>query len=148
MGINKCKGMTLVELLIVVVVIAIIASIALPSYEQFMQKGRRADGKNAIMQLSALQERFYSENGFYGRMTDLVGTATFDSDKGHYNVAVDCSPDSAACTAASRPQFYTFTATGQGGQANDTKCGNLTFDQSGTKGASGASTTEELLKCW
>ena len=139
------KGFTMVELMIVIVIIAIIASIALPSYEQFMQKGRRADGKNMLMQLSALQERFYSENGFYGRMTDIVGVGNIDSDEGHYNVTVDCSPDSAACAAASRPQFYTLTAAPQGGQVNDTDCGNFLYDQAGNKTVSGS---DPKNNCW
>ena len=139
------QGFTIVELLIVIVIIAIIASIALPSYEQYMQKGRRADGKNMLLQLAALQERFYSENGFYGRMTDLVGAGNIDSDEGHYNVTVDCSPDSAACAAASRPQFYTLTATPQGGQTNDTDCGNFLYDQTGNKTVSGP---DPNGKCW
>lgn len=145
MRLKQINGFTIVELLIVIVIIAIIASIALPSYEQYMQKGRRADGKNMLLQLSGLQERFYSENGFYGTMNDLVGAGDIDTDEGHYNVTVDCSPDSAACAAASRPQVYEFTAAGLGGQANDTKCGDLTYDETGTKGYSGSGTEKD---CW
>lgn len=142
---RRVHGLTLVELLIVIVIVAILGSVALPSYEQFMQKGRRADGKNALLQLAALQERFYSENGFYGTMNNLIGAGNLTSDEGHYLVTVDCNPDSATCAAANRPQFYTFTATPQGGQANDTDCGNFTYNEGGTKGTSGP---DPDGKCW
>lgn len=141
------NGFTMVELLIVIVIIAIIASIALPSYEQFMREGRRADAKNMIMQMAALQERFYADNGFYSTMNNLAGADPVPSDKGYYNISVTCAPD---CLPASRPQTYTLTATppAGGAQVADTECGNYTYNQAGAKGASGAGTPEEIEKCW
>ena len=145
MSMSKQKGITLIELMIVIVVVAILASIALPSYQQHMQKGRRADGKNMLMELAALQERFYSENGFYGDMNDLVNAANIDSDQGHYNIVVNCNPDSANCLAADRPQFYQFTAAAQGVQVGDTDCGDYTIDEAGLVTETGA---RDVDYCW
>lgn len=142
------KGFTLIELMIVVAIIAILAAVAFPSYTEHILKGRRADGKNMLLQLSALQERFYSENGFYGRMTDIVGTATFDSDEGYYNIAVNCAPDSATCATASRPQVYLLTATRQAGQTGDVRCGDFTYNQSATRGIINQSAGVVAAACW
>ena len=135
---SNSKGMTLVELMIVVAIIAIIGLIAFPSYEEFMRKGRRADGKNKLMEIASRQERFYSDTGGYGTLAVVMGSATVDSDDGYYQV-------SATVGAGLRPQTYLLTATPQGGQSGDTKCGNLTLDQAAAKGTSGPDTDG---KCW
>ena len=139
---NKLKaqgGFTLTELLIVLAIIAILATFALPSYNEQIAKGRRADAKNTILELVALQERHYSNFGFYGSATDLRGVDPIPTDGGHYSVAISCTPN---CTAASRPQQYLITATVS---ATDTNCGNFTYDQSGQITESG---TKEIEYCW
>ena len=138
---NICKqyGFTLIELLIAIVIVAIISTIALPNYQEYMRKGRRADAKNAIMELAALQERYYSENGYYGSSTDIAGTSTISSPEDHYSIQVNCTP---ACSAASRPQQYLLTAIPA---VADPKCGNFTYDQTGTVTEGGSS---DLDYCW
>jgi type IV pilus assembly protein PilE len=64
------KGITLIELLIVIVIIGILAAIAVPVYTNYMQRARRADAKTALEQLRASQEMFRAERGSYS--TDLV----------------------------------------------------------------------------
>ena len=134
-------GFTLVELLIVVAIVAILASFGFPAYNEQIQKGRRADGKNMIMQLASLQERYRSNFGYYGSLNDLVGSTTLESDEGFYDMTIACLP-TAACTAASRSQRYTITATAS---ATDDYCGNYTYDQSGNITISGSKSVEY---CW
>jgi len=64
------RGLTLIELMIVIVIIGILAAIAVPVYTNYMQRARRADAKTALEQLRASQEMFRAERGSYS--TDLV----------------------------------------------------------------------------
>lgn len=59
------KGLTLIELLIVIVIIGILAAVAIPSYTGYMQRARRADAKVALEQLRAGQEMHRAERGQY-----------------------------------------------------------------------------------
>ena len=59
------KGITLIELLTVILIIGILAAIAIPSYTGYMQRARRADAKVALEQLRAAQEMHRAERGGY-----------------------------------------------------------------------------------
>ena len=134
---KNIKGFTLIELMVVVIVIVILGAIALPNFQEAMRKGRRADAKNILLELAALQERFYSDNGFYGALSVISTGATVTSDEGYYEIT--------AAVAGGRPQTYTLTATAQNGQDSDTNCGNFTYNQAGTVTVSG---TKPVDECW
>jgi len=59
------RGVTLLELMIVVVVIAILGMIALPSYRQYSMRAQRTEAKTALLMLATAQERFYLQNNTY-----------------------------------------------------------------------------------
>lgn len=61
---NK-RGLTLIELLIVVVIVGILAAIAIPVYNGYTQRARRADAKTALQQIRAAQEMWKAEKGSY-----------------------------------------------------------------------------------
>ena len=61
---NK-KGITLLELLVVIVIVGILATVAIPVYTGYMQRARRADAKTALEQVRASQEMWRAENGVY-----------------------------------------------------------------------------------
>ena len=66
MPINKpAFGFTLIELMITVAIVGILAAIAYPSYHQYVLKGRRAEGRAALMALLQQQERYYTQYGKY-----------------------------------------------------------------------------------
>lgn len=143
------QGFTLTELLIVVALIAILGVVALPAYNDQIQKARRNVGKNELLDLAARQERFYSENGYYGSILNITGSATHTTENGNYAVTVACfdnAGNAAACgSAAARPQAYTLTAAPSAAM-NDTYCGNFTITQASQRGISGAAA--HLDACW
>jgi len=129
----KTRGFSLIELLVAVAVIAIIASIAYPSYQEQMQKTRRADAKSALMDAAAKAERHYTQFGNYGG-TIAVPAA---SENGYYTIALE--PE-----AGASPQTYIITATSVSpGPQDDDKCGDFTIDQAQEKDVVGASLSKE-----
>ena len=62
---HKSKGFTLIELMIVVAIVGIIAAVAYPSYQEQVNKSRRADCSGALVGFANAMERFYSVNNTY-----------------------------------------------------------------------------------
>ena len=62
---EKEKGLTLIELLIVIIIVGILAAIAIPTYRGYMQRARRADAKTALEQVRAAQEMWRAEKGSF-----------------------------------------------------------------------------------
>ena len=127
-------GFTLIELMITVAVLAIIASIAYPSYQEQMRKTRRADAKAALMDAAAKAERHYTQFGNYGGTIPIPAT----SSEGYYTIVL--TPATGA-----NPQTFSITATRAGSQAND-KCGNFSIDQAQSKTVAGGYLG--AAQCW
>ncbi len=131
----RMRGITLLELMIVVVIVGILAAFAYPSYRAQVMKTHRTDGKAMLMQVSQQLERCYTR---FARYDDAGCTVTFpvDSAEGHYSVTATTLTASA----------FTLDATPQGGQASDSKCGVLRLTSTGAEGSQGAST--DANDCW
>lgn len=63
----KKNGFTLIEVMIVVAIVAILASIAFPSYQESVKKGRRSDAQGALQGLAQAMEREYTNEGSYAK---------------------------------------------------------------------------------
>lgn len=131
------RGFTLVELMITVLIIAILASIAIPSYRSYVMRSQRTDARTALLRVQANEEKFFLQNNAYTADLAALGLLAA-SDNGLYTVTV-------ALVGAG----YTATADAIAGkgQDQDAKCDTFTIDQSGTHGATG-SATNPIQYCW
>jgi type IV pilus assembly protein PilE len=123
------RGFTLIELMITVAVLAILAAIALPSYQDSLRKSRRAQAKADILEYAQQMERFHTLSNSYENFV----LPTEDSPRemrgdGYYRLKLK------DLTASK----YTIEATplSKGGQDRDS-CGVLSINQAGSKRAHG-----------
>ena len=129
------RGISLMELMIVVVIIGILTAIAYPSYRQFVTKAKRTEAKSALLQIATMQERFYLQNSTYTSDLTALGfpvAANFLTDSDSYIVNV---------TAAS-PGAFSATATYQNADAEAGKCATFSIDGIGLK------TSTPFDDCW
>lgn len=133
-GRKACRGFTLIELMIAVVIVGILAAVAVPSYQDHVRKGRRAAAQAYLMDLAQKQQQYFVDSRAYAAAATALGYAATPSDVApHYTVtiAVDGGP----------PPGFTLQAAPIGAQAGD-QCGTLTLTSTGAKLSSAGS------NCW
>ncbi len=134
-------GFTLIELMIAVVIVGILLAVALPAYQNSMQKGRRSDAMSALQDAANRQEQFMLDRSTYTKdMTDLGFADPFISPEGHYSITA------AKCTTGAITNCFELTATPlpASPQAKDSRCTSFILDSFGSKTATGTAKTE----CW
>ena len=136
---NSARGMTLIELIIVVAIVGIIAAIGYPSYQDHVKKTRRAEGMGELLELADRMERHYSDTGTYDQTNGSDMTATVimggtTTENGYYTLSIAAGTDNVEFSASAAPTSK--------GQQNTDKCGTFTINSLGTKSVS-ASTTDD-----
>jgi type IV pilus assembly protein PilE len=83
-------GVTLIELMTVIVIVGILAAIGIPSYRQYTMRANRTEAKSALLRLAANQERFYLQNNTYTANVAALGfDAAGNSENGVYTIVVN-----------------------------------------------------------
>jgi type IV pilus assembly protein PilE len=148
-------GFTIIELMIVVAIIGLLAGIGVPSYREYVNKSKRAEGKAALTAAAARLERYYSLNNCYPSSacgspaaTDsstaltaagIQGFSGESSTKAYYNISLTFAA-----------QTFTITATPRSPHT-DATCGNLTLSNTGRKWTQSNGTTDDVSRkdgCW
>ena len=122
-------GITLIELMVVIVIIGILASIAYPNYQEFSARAKRNEARAALLRLATNQERFYiNNNTFTDDLTSLgfASTPTVETETGYYEIEV---------TSADASNFSA-TATYLHGGSEADKCLSFSIDGRGAKSSS------------
>ena len=154
-GMESTKGVTLIELMIVLVIVGILAAVGVPSYRSYAINTSRTAAGVDIQELSLFLERAFSAQGRYdnaGNPGNLVNPLPFaSSPQGDANPKYNIAFQSLNATS------YTLRATPTGGQTEDTDCGELRLDEAGTQcilaGATCSNSTsssdrEAVAACW
>lgn len=121
MNTGRQRGFTLMELMIVVAIIGILASIVLPSYTDYLRSSRRADAQSDMLKIQLGMEKWRANNNTY---SSNLSDAGFTDNNPYYGYTITVTSASA----------YSIAATAGGDQANDTGCTSLTLNQSSLKG--------------
>ena len=131
---REARGFTLLELMIVVAILAILSTIAYASYQNQVIKSRRSAATTCLQERAQFMERYYTTNLTYAGAP----------------APAQCGPDlnpfyAIAFSGTPAAKTYVVTATPQGGQTSDTRCGTLSINAQGVRTESGTGTVDE---CW
>jgi type IV pilus assembly protein PilE len=156
----RSSGFTLIELLLTVILVAILAAIAIPSYSAYVTRGQRAAAKVGLEQAAQYLERNYTANGCYNYTVAAECSAGAGADATTLPAALASAPTDggpatyAITLAAVAGQSFTLNATpcasatcpaGSNSTFTDSDCGVLSLDNTGLKGATGSLGT---ATCW
>jgi type IV pilus assembly protein PilE len=129
----RSAGMTLVEVVLVVCLLGLLLSLAMPSYQGYLERGHRVEAIRLLLTAAACQERHRARKGAFDT-TRCAG----NSDNEFYRLIIKPEEQSTSTE-------FVLIAEPLKRQQRDI-CGSLSLDQSGTRGISGPE--DKLQKCW
>lgn len=126
------RGFTLIEIMIVIAIIGIVLTISIPSYNEYVKKGRRAEVVSLLSEQAQSLERFYTKNNVYTGITGLSAGNDF------YTL-----------TPTITDQTFLLTVARKTGTAMATdKCGDFTLTNTGVRSMNNATTGLTTKDCW
>jgi type IV pilus assembly protein PilE len=146
-AIQKQRGVTLIELVVVMIIVGILAAVAIPSYRDYVLRSQRSDAKDALLALATAQEKHYLQCNTYG--TAIAG-------------ATNCAAGQVQTAAASKNGWYTLaivaadaisftvsaTAAAGQNQFQDTECRSFRVTDRGVRTATDAGGADNTAECW
>lgn len=130
---HRSAGMTLIEIVLVVGLLGLLLSLAMPTYQGYLERGHRVEAIRLLLTAAACQERQRARKGTFDT-TRCAGH--FDNE--FYRLIIEPEGQSSS-------NEFVLIAKPLARQQHDI-CGNLSLDQSGTQGISGPQ--DRLQKCW
>ncbi len=135
------------------VIAAVLAAIAIPSYNNYVRKGRRVDAKSALLDMASLEERYFTTNNVYSQNPSDLGYPGYPAGGpipvgNYYQVTIPAANFIAATppnagSPGGTPASYSLVATPVGDQVNDTACTSFTLTSAGVQ-----SSTPAGSSCW
>ena len=138
---DKSPGFTLAEVMITIAIIGILLGVALPSYQDYLRRSRRADAKITLHNLAAAQETYFFRNNKYAmKFSDIrvvpEAAVTLPSDEGFY-----------AITMVADDFSWSLSASALGLQIADEQCASFTITHLGVNAAFDINGIENA-GCW
>ena len=146
---SRFSGFTLIELMIVVAIVGILATIAYPSYQDYVRRSARAEARAAMLNMAQLQERNFSDRGAYVAITSALrsdgwANANWSGGSSHGERKYEITVALNVADANGNTQPYAITAAPATGLWSDPTCGDLTLDSAGAKTSSAGT----AANCW
>lgn len=125
------KGFSLIEILVVIAILAMLAAYAIPNYRQYVLESKRTTAQNRLLEIAGMFEKFYANTNRYP--TGLTGGGN------SLNLTTSFLTWDDYQITATTGAGWTLTATAIGGQAQDTACPTINYNNLGQK---------TPLNCW
>jgi type IV pilus assembly protein PilE len=144
---HRQHGVTLIELIVVMIIVGLLAAVAIPSYRSYVIRSQRADAKDALLALATAQEKFYLQCNTYA--TDIANApdcvagelqGTDASKNGWYDLAI----------IVGNATSYTVSAVAAAGenQFQDEACRTFRVTDRGIRTAADSSDADNTAECW
>ena len=130
----RVRGFTLIELVIVIAIVALLVTVALPSYRDHVRKSRRAEAQAYLMALAGRQTQFLIDTRSYAATLATINIPMPSNVAASYDVTL-------AAAGGPPPTFVLTAAPKPGTDQVSERCGTLTINQTGAK-------TAAVIGCW
>lgn len=142
--VSEHAGFTLIELMITVAIVAILAAIAYPSYQDSVRKGKRAEGRTALIDFMQQQERYLSQTGGYLVVTPGATGVAFKTFSGDNAASPAYKIGAEACPGSPAPSMRECVRVLAVPQFSDDDVGTLRIMSTGKRDCTGSKTEQ----CW
>jgi type IV pilus assembly protein PilE len=144
---HRAAGFTILEILTALVVVAVLAAFAVPTWRTHLLRVHRADARAALIAVQSAQDRFFGTHARYANEAEAVEPAPrglalkLESEHSFYSIAIETSADGLGYLATAR-------GVANAGQADDARCARFTLDHNGRRRAADARGTDRSADCW